>query len=88
MTRAEGTGGPFAVDTEGSRSPGQFVFRTREFEQMEMEFFCEPEEGDKWLEYWKNERLNWYLKLGCKAESTIFGKIDRAQCLILAKKIN
>ena len=43
---------------------GNFIFRTREFEQMEMEFFCRPEETGKWLEYWSNERLNWFKSLG------------------------
>ncbi|NNF69588.1 MAG: glycine--tRNA ligase [Acidimicrobiia bacterium] len=45
-------------------TPGQFVFRTREFEQMEMEFFCRPEEADTWFEYWLEERHRWYLDLG------------------------
>ena len=41
-------------------TPGQFIFRTREFEQMEMEFFCEPSESLAWHAYWKEERLRWY----------------------------
>jgi glycyl-tRNA synthetase len=45
-------------------TPGQFVFRTREFEQAEMEFFCRPQEADKWHRYWLDERLRWYLDLG------------------------
>jgi len=45
-------------------TPGQFVFRTREFEQMEMEFFCRPEEADGWYDYWLDARLQWYLGLG------------------------
>ncbi len=45
-------------------TPGNFVFRTREFEQAEMEFFIPPEENDKWFEYWKNERFQWYVDLG------------------------
>ena len=45
-------------------TPGQFVFRTREFEQMEMEFFCRPEEADEWFEYWKEQRFQWYVDLG------------------------
>jgi glycyl-tRNA synthetase len=45
-------------------TPGNFIFRTREFEQMEMEFFVPPAEGAKWFEYWVNERYNWYLDLG------------------------
>src|SRR6185369_8726086 len=43
---------------------GNFVFRTREFEQMEMEYFVPPDESAKWFEYWKNERYNWYRDLG------------------------
>ena len=47
---------------------GNFIFRTREFEQMEMEFFCAPDKTDKWLDYWKEERLNWFKSLGIKSE--------------------
>jgi glycyl-tRNA synthetase len=43
---------------------GNFIFRTREFEQMEMEFFIRPGENARWLEYWAAERLNWYKALG------------------------
>jgi glycyl-tRNA synthetase len=53
-------------------TPGQFVFRTREFEQMEMEFFCRPEEADQWFRYWIEERKNWYLDLGMKEENIRF----------------
>jgi glycyl-tRNA synthetase len=49
-------------------TPGQFVFRTREFEQMEMEFFCRPEEADEWYRYWTAERHRWYLDLGMTPE--------------------
>ena len=45
-------------------TPGQFVFRTREFEQMEMEFFCSPEEADHWFQYWVDARRRWYVDLG------------------------
>ena len=45
-------------------TPGNFIFRTREFEQMELEFFVPPEEGRKWYDYWCTERLNWYVDLG------------------------
>ena len=50
-------------------TPGQFVFRTREFEQMEMEFFCEPSESQKWFEYWLAEREQWYRDLGMSPEN-------------------
>jgi glycyl-tRNA synthetase len=46
----------------------QFVFRTREFEQMELEFFVPPAEADEWFEYWLAERERWYLDLGLSAE--------------------
>jgi glycyl-tRNA synthetase len=49
-------------------TPGQFVFRTREFEQMEMEYFCRPEESQKWFEYWQQERMRWYTDLGLASE--------------------
>jgi len=45
-------------------TPGNFVYRTREFEQMEMEFFVPPEEADTWFEYWCAERLRWYVDHG------------------------
>jgi len=45
-------------------TPGNFVFRTREFEQMELEFFVPPEDAEQWYRYWIEERFNWYLRLG------------------------
>lgn len=45
-------------------TPGNFVFRTREFEQMEMEFFVPPADAQQWYEYWMKERFQWYLDLG------------------------
>ena len=53
-------------------TPGNFTFRTREFEQMEIEFFVKPGEDMKWFEYWKNERFNWYLHYGIKKENLRF----------------
>ena len=49
-------------------TPGQFIFRMREFEQMEMEFFCDPGESLEWHAYWRRERLAWYLSLGMQRE--------------------
>jgi glycyl-tRNA synthetase len=49
-----------------------FLFRTREFEQMEMQYFIRPEEDKKWFGYWKNKRLNWYSELGMKKEKLHF----------------
>ena len=60
---------PFGIAQTGKSfrneiTPGNFIFRTREFEQMEMEFFVPPEDGAKWFEYWCTERLAWYRDLG------------------------
>lgn len=49
-------------------TPGNFIFRTREFEQMEMEFFVPPDEGEKWFEFWCTERFRWYEELGIPSE--------------------
>jgi glycyl-tRNA synthetase len=49
-------------------TPGNFVFRTREFEQMEMEYFVPPEDGARWYEYWCQERYRWYTDLGIPAD--------------------
>ena len=50
-------------------TPGNFVFRTREFEQMEMEFFVPPDEAPKWHEYWMDERMRWYTDLGIRPDN-------------------
>ena len=48
-------------------NPRNFTFRSREFEQMEIEFFCHPSEADKWYEYWRDRRYNWYITHGLKS---------------------
>ncbi len=68
---------PFGIAQVGKSfrneiTPGQFVFRTREFEQMEMEFFCHPDEADEWFRYWIDERRNWYIDLGMNEENLQF----------------
>ncbi|MGA7272986.1 MAG: glycine--tRNA ligase [Acidimicrobiia bacterium] len=60
---------PFGIAQVGKSfrneiTPGQFVFRTREFEQMEMEYFCRPEDADRWFSYWQEQRFDWYADLG------------------------
>lgn len=65
---------PFGIAQVGKSfrneiTPGQFVFRTREFEQMEMEFFTPPDQAARWFEYWVAERKNWYLELGMTADN-------------------
>ena len=49
-------------------TPGNFIFRTREFEQMEMQYFVRPDEDLKWFDYWKDQRWDWYLELGIRKE--------------------
>ncbi|MFQ5731116.1 MAG: glycine--tRNA ligase, partial [Planctomycetaceae bacterium] len=51
--------------------PRNFTFRSREFEQMEMEFFCRPDESHKWYEYWRDRRFNWYVNLGITGDNLI-----------------
>jgi glycyl-tRNA synthetase len=65
---------PFGIAQQGKAfrneiTPGNFIFRTREFEQMEMEFFVEPGTDEAWHEYWIEERWNWYTDLGLKEEN-------------------
>ncbi len=49
-------------------TPGNFIFRTREFEQMEMEFFVPPDDAPKWFEHWLEQRLRWYTGLGIRRD--------------------
>ncbi len=64
---------PFGIAQVGKSfrneiTPGNFIFRTRAFEQMELEFFVPPAEGPEWYEYWCNARMQWYVDLGIPAE--------------------
>ncbi|MFN4258411.1 MAG: glycine--tRNA ligase [Gemmataceae bacterium] len=49
-------------------NPRNYIFRSREFEQMEIEFFCHPDESMKWYQYWRDVRINWYSRLGIRSE--------------------
>ncbi|MHA6600354.1 glycine--tRNA ligase [Corynebacterium coyleae] len=65
---------PFGIANIGKSfrneiTPGNFIFRTREFEQMEMEFFVKPGEDETWHEYWIENRFNWYVDLGINPEN-------------------
>jgi glycyl-tRNA synthetase len=65
---------PFGIAQVGKSfrneiTPGNFIFRTREFEQMEMEYFVEPGTDEQWHEYWLEERWNWYVDLGINPEN-------------------
>lgn len=50
-------------------TPGNFIFRTREFEQMEMEFFVKPGTDEEWHQYWIDQRFNWYVDLGINPDN-------------------
>ena len=65
---------PFGIAQQGKSfrneiTPGNFIFRTREFEQMEMEFFVKPGTDEEWHEYWIEERWNWYTSLGLNPDN-------------------
>ena len=65
---------PFGVAQVGKSfrnevTPRNYIFRSREFEQMEMEWFCHADESQKWYEFWKQERFKWWLSLGVKREN-------------------
>jgi glycyl-tRNA synthetase len=53
-------------------TPGNFIFRMREFEQMEMQYFVKPGDDEKWFEYWKEKRFAWYDRLGIRREKLRF----------------
>jgi len=65
---------PFGIAQMGKSfrneiTTGNFIFRTREFEQMEIEYFVKPGTDEEWFNYWVKERFNWYLKLGIRQEN-------------------
>lgn len=66
-------------------TPGNFTFRTREFEQMEIEFFVKPGTDDDWLQYWKQERFNWYLRYGMTKERLRLRQHDKDELAHYAK---
>ena len=64
---------PFGIANIGKSfrneiTPGQFIFRTREFEQMEIEYFCKKENENEWFDFWINKRLDWYKGIGIPEE--------------------
>ncbi len=67
---------PFGIGQIGKSfrneiTPRNFTFRSREFEQMEIEFFCAPDQSHDWYRYWRDRRMAWYLELGLSAESLV-----------------
>ena len=81
---------PFGIAQMGKSfrneiTPGNFTFRTREFEQMEMEFFISPEEDEKWYEYWKETRKNWYLMYGMREDHLRLREHEKSELAHYAK---
>ncbi len=66
-------------------TPGNFTFRTREFEQMELEFFCEPDTDLEWFKYWKDFCWNWLMTLGLKPEETRLRDHDQEELSFYSK---
>ncbi len=67
---------PFGIGQIGKSfrneiTPRNFTFRSREFEQMEIEFFCHPDSSQQWYRYWRDRRLAWYISLGLSSDSLI-----------------
>jgi len=65
---------------------GHFIFRTREFQQMEHQFFINPKEADKWFDYWRKERMRWYIDLGIKKENLRFREHKEDELAHYARK--
>jgi glycyl-tRNA synthetase len=81
---------PFGIAQIGKRFRNEvttkaFIFRTREFEQAEIEFFCEPGTDEKWYDHWKEFRFNWYLNLGIKKENLRFREHEKDELAHYAK---
>lgn len=81
---------PFGIAQMGKSfrneiTPGNFTFRTREFEQMEMEFFIPPEEDEKWYEYWKETRKKWYLMYGMREDHLRLREHEKSELAHYAK---
>jgi len=82
---------PFGIANIGKSfrneiTPGQFIFRTREFEQMEIEFFCKESEEDEWMDYWVKKRMEWYKSLGIKENQLQLREHEEDELAHYAKK--
>ena len=81
---------PFGIGQIGKSfrneiTPGNFTFRTREFEQMELEFFCEPDTDLEWFDYWKNFCINWLKDLGIKDDEMRYRDHDANELSFYSK---
>ena len=81
---------PFGIGQIGKSfrneiTPGNFIFRTREFEQMEMEFFCAPGTDDEWFPYWRKFCMDWILSLGGNPENLRFRDHEKEELSFYSK---
>ena len=81
---------PFGIGQIGKSfrneiTPGNFTFRTREFEQMELEFFCKPDTDLEWFDYWKKFCLNWLSSLGLKEDEVRYRDHDKEELSFYSK---
>jgi len=67
-------------------NPGNFIYRIREFEQMELQWFCDPKDADKFFDYWKEERMKWYERLGVKKENLRLVEVPKEKRAHYAKR--
>lgn len=82
---------PFGIAQVGKAfrnevNPRNFIFRSREFEQMEMEWFCHPDDADMWFDFWMEERKKWWLSIGVGGEDIIFRKHEADELVFYSKK--
>ncbi|MFH1582288.1 MAG: glycine--tRNA ligase [bacterium] len=83
---------PFGIAQVGKAfrneiTPGNFTYRTREFEQMELQWFCKPKEADKFFDYWKKQRMDWYIKLGIDKKNLRFKEVSKKDLAHYAKRV-
>jgi len=83
---------PFGIAQQGKAfrneiTTGNFIFRTREFELMEMEYFVKPGTDGQWFDYWLNERLNWHVKYGIKRDHLSILEHEKAKLAHYAKRV-
>ncbi len=82
---------PFGIAQQGKAfrnevTPRNFIFRSREFEQMEMEWFCHPDEAAKWYGFWQRERLDWWKRCGVSEDNLILRQHDTDELSHYAKQ--
>jgi glycyl-tRNA synthetase len=81
---------PFGIAQVGKAfrneiNPRNFTFRSREFEQMEIEFFCHPNQAMEWYQYWRDQRLRWYVDLGLRSDRLRLREHEQAELAFYSK---